>query len=155
MAVVPAAAAAAAAADGSVRRASPADALDVEFHLEGCPKMRLKRSSSDEIVIVSLPRPSSTPSRSNSASAPSVVLANLSKASFAADPSMRPALSAAGHSRFHSAPFLVLHSITQHVSLPSNFTDVVCDIDVLQQPAPLRLVTGGMGREEEDGAVWK
>jgi hypothetical protein len=151
MAVVPAAAA----ADGSDRRAAPANALDVEFHLEGCPKLRLKRSSPDEIVIVSPSRPSSTLSHSSSVSAPSVVLANVSKASFAADTSMRPALSAAGDSRFNSAPFLVLHSITQHVLLPLNFTDVVCDIDVLQQPAPLRLVTGGMGREEEDGAGWK
>ncbi len=112
MAVVPAAAATAAAADGSVHHASPAGALDVEFHLEGCPKMRLKRSSSDEIIIVSLPRPSSTSSHSNSASAPSIVLANVSKASFAADASMRPALTAAGNSLFRfPAPFLVLHII--------------------------------------------
>ena len=115
MAVVPAAATAAAAADGSVHHASPAGALDVEFHLEGCPKMRLKRSSSDEIIIVSLSRPSSTSSHS-------IVLANVSKASFQADTSMRPALTAAGD--FPRSLSCLVSCYTHHALLLLNFDDV-------------------------------
>jgi hypothetical protein len=116
MAVVPAAAAAAAAADGSLHHASPAGtSSDVEFHLEGCPKMRLKRSSSDEIIIVSLSRPSSTSSHS-------IVLANVSKASFQADTSMRPALTAAGD--FPRSLSCLVSCYTHHALLLLNLVDV-------------------------------
>ena len=72
---------------------------DVEFHLEGCARMLLKRSAAGDVTISSLDESSESASASASSSSSSSlpkVLSRVTRTTAKADASMVPSLVAAG-----------------------------------------------------------